>query len=613
MVTLKVIVFCENKKLIEKLFPIEDKKNKEIRYNECKEKKNPIFTCFSEGKSFKWKAIIYPELNNENYKQIREQLKDYFGKEEKEIKKNVILFFGENEIKKIVKLINSLEQTKRPLILFVSKIKGDYSKLSDIRLATYLEIDDDEMKTSNKIMSYLWEKDCYFNERGNVTCRLSEANLFYKKPKGFTALKILLIGLKRAGKSTLINIISRKLTAFELANDQSVTKRITEYEIYPFEEEEKYNISCIKFYDSPGIEKTNNFDSESMVIDFLSEKFDEINLIYFLKRDGAIEDCKKVFDKIVSLNNKRKEKGLAKVPIIFIINGNINVQGEKTSVAINTVKDYLKNNFKNELYDEGSNLKNNNDNSDSDSDDDVNDRNKKYIDGNIIKVNLRRQEDDYSFQKIYGIDNLLKKSLEYLKVSNSLEGKDLKELKEMNKQLINLFIDDYKRKKYDKEKYKKLIEQCKILVKKIMEENSLLISIPILHDFYEKKEFILSILCGLALTFYIVGIIYVVYGAYGLIKGYIKYLALEYGFDEKDIEDYQLEEFVFAGLKGENEAEIKKKIKESKNFFEKIIKFTNGCQLVIKSFEIYQNIFKSLNKLINLNNEQWNNFKENII
>jgi ribosome biogenesis GTPase A len=150
------------------------------------------------------------------------------------------------------------------------------------------------------------------------------------------------IGLKRSGKSSLINIISKKLTAFELPNDKSVTKKINEYEIYPFEEEEKYNISCIKFYDTPGIENTKEFDSESLVIEFLEEKFNEINLIYFLKRDGAIEDCKNVFQKIISLNEKRIKKGLTKIPIIFIINGVINVEGENSSVAINTVKEYLK-------------------------------------------------------------------------------------------------------------------------------------------------------------------------------------------------------------------------------------------------------------------------------
>ena len=609
MITLNIISIGGERKLIERLFPKIEKGNKEkreIRYNK---ESNSFITSFSKNKgySFKWEALIYPELNNENKNEIKKELKDYFGKTEKEIKKNVIIFFGDNEIDMIIKIINNLEQTKRPLILFISKNKGKYSKFSDIRLVSFLQQDEDEEKTYNKIVSYLWEKDCYFNERGNVICKLSAANLFYKKPKGFSPLKILLIGLKRSGKSTLINIISKKLMAFELANDQSVTKTITEYEIFPFEEEGN-NISCLKFYDSPGIEKTKELDSESIIIEFLEEKFNEINLIYFLKRDGAIEDCKKVFEKIVYLNNKRKDNKLPKIPIIFIINGVINVQEEKTSVAINTVKDYLKNNFGKDLYYED-NIKINDD-EDSDNEEE---KKKKYIDGNIIRVNLRHQKDEFSYQLIYGIDNLFKKSLEYLESTNPFKIDDLKKLKDKNKQLINFFKDDYNGIQYDKNKKDILIKESKNTIEKIMKENSLLISLPILKNFYEKKIYYFLILVGLFYSLFIVGVFFVIAGIYGLVKGFILHIALEYGFDEKDILDYGLEEYVFTETKEKNEKIIKKKIEDAKDFFEKLLKFTNGCQLVIKSFEVYKNTLESLKKLGKIDNDDWNKFHENII
>ena len=35
-------------------------------------------------------------------------------------------------------------------------------------------------------------------------------------------------------------------------------------------------------------------------------------------------------------------------------------------------------------------------------------------DGNIIKVNLRRQQDEFSYQAIYGIDRLFQKSLVFV-------------------------------------------------------------------------------------------------------------------------------------------------------------------------------------------------------
>ena len=614
-ISLNIIVLGGERSLIEKLFPNQMKNNKEkreIRYNKFNSipqflPKNLIL-CLEKDSSFYWRGLILPQLNDGNYKEIRGELKDYFGKEEKTIKKNVILFFGDNKIIKIINLINDLEQTKRPLILFISIKKGDYSSISDIRLVTFLEQDNDEEKMYNKIISYLWEKDCYFNEKGNTSCKLTKANLFYKKPKGFTFLKILLIGLKRSGKSTLINIISKKLTAFELPNDQSVTKKITKYEIYPFENEEKNNITSIKFYDTPGIEKTSSFNSVKMIIKFLEEKFNEINLIYFIKKDGAIEDCKEVFDKIITLNRKRVEKQLSKIPIIFIINGVINIQGEKSSVAINTIKDYLTNNFGTELYIENKKVEKD----DSDSDDEENNKKNQYEDGNIIKVNLRKQEDEYSYQKIYGIDKLFKKSLEYLKSNNSLNDKDLNELREINIQLINLFKENLKSKKYDKENYKFLINKSKELTSKIMKENSLLMAIPLLHDFYD-KDYIFFIFAGILYSIFLIGIPVLIYGIFSYLRGAVLQIALEYGFDEKDIKDYELEGYIFSEIKENNEREINKKMENAKDFFDKLIKFTNGSQLVIKSFEIYQNVFKSLEKFGNTNNDEWNKFRENEI
>ena len=604
MISLNIFVLGGKRQLIENLFPnVEKTKEKrEIRFN--------------KRKDFYWRAFIFPEVSDSNNKEIRTELKTKFNNEEKEIKKNVLLFFGEYEIKKFVNLINNLEQPKRPLILFISAIKKDYSQFSDIRLVTFLKEDNDETKIYNKILSYLWEKDCYFNERGNCTCKLSQANLLYKKPKGFTFLNILLLGLKRSGKSSLINIISKKLTALELPFDQSVTKKITEYEIYPFEEEEKYNITSLKFYDTPGIENTKKFNSEKIIINFLEKKFNEINLIYFIKREGAIEDCQKVFEKIVSLNKERIKKDLPKIPIIFLINGVSNVQEEKTSVAINTIKDYLTNNFSKELYDENEKGYNKNIiNDDSDSDDDENYKNKKYVDGNIIRVNLRKQKDEHSYSEIYGMDNLFKKSLEYLKSTNSLKIEDLNKLREKNVELINLFKQNFKQKQKHLIKDKK--SKLNSLTRKIMKENSLLMAMPLLHKYYEDHFFLyitftligcLIFWCfGLGIPFIVIGLIFT--------KKTVLQIALEYGFDENDIKNYGLEEYIFSEIKVEenNENELKKNLENTKNSLEKLLLFTNGYQLYIKSFEIYQNVFKSLEKFGNMDNEEWNKFKENEI
>lgn len=595
MITLNIIVFGGQRNIIEKIFPNKEQnisqEKREIRY-------------FRDSIIF-WKALIYPELNEGNYKEIKNEIKEYFNKEEKEreqkniIQKNVILFFGNYGLKKVINFIfKEVEQTKRPLFLIISNIMETFPKLPDNRYLTFLN--QNKEKIYEKIISYLWEKDCYFNERGNSTCKLSNANLFYKKPKGFTFLKILLIGLKRAGKSTLINIISKKLTALELPNDQSVTKKISEYEVYPYENKEEYNISSIKFYDSPGIEKNANLNSEEIVIDFLEKKFNEINLIYFLKRGGAIEDCNNVFKKIVKLNKEREKNKLKKIPIIFLINGDINIEGEKSSVAINSMKDYLIKNFGTDLYDENKNQKNDND---TDSDDDES-NDKQYEDGNIIKVNLRKQKDAHSSQEIYGIDKIFAKSLEYLKLTNSLKNNDLDELKRINKQLINLFKQSKLGLPWDKKNKESLIKESKKITSRMMKENSLLKATPLLKDYVDKSISIPLIIAGAIGSIFLIGIPILISGIVIFSIGPIMQIALESGFEENDIENYELKQFF---------NNFKEEMSEAKKFFEEILKFTNGCQLFIKSFEIYQNILKSLDKLKNTDNEEWNKFTENEI
>ena len=129
----------------------------------------------------------------------------------------------------------------------------------------------------------------------------------------------------------------------------------------------------------------------------------------------------------------------------------------------------------------------------------------------------------------------------------------------------------------------------------------------------KKKKFYFLIIFGLFYSFFIIGVFFVIAGIYGLVKGFILHIALEYGFDEKDIQEYGLEKYVFSEIKEKNEKVIKKKIEEARGFFEKLLKFTNGCQLVIKSFEVYKNTLESLKRLGKIDNNDWNEFHENII
>lgn len=189
----------------------------------------------------------------------------------------------------------------------------------------------------------------------------------------------------------------------------------------------------------------------------------------------------------------------------------------------------------------------------------------------------------------------------------------LSELRKINIQLINLFKEKEKRIKYNKKEYNILINKSKEITSKMMKENSLLMAIPLLHNYYDNTISIVLIVCGAMFSFLLFGIPVLIAGIVLLAIGSINQIALEYGFDENDIKEYGLKEYILPELKDCNEKEIIKKIENAKDFFEKIIKFTNGSQLFIKSVEIYQNVFKSLEIFQNTNNEEWGRFTENEI
>jgi hypothetical protein len=104
--------------------------------------------------------------------------------------------------------------------------------------------------------------------------------------------------------------------------------------------------------------------------------------------------------------------------------------------------------------------------------------------------------------------------------------------------------------KYDKQQYKSLIEKSKESTLKMMKENSLLMSIPILHDFYESQAGnIVGVIFGALFSILIFGIPILITSIKGLINPPVLQIALKYGFEEKDIEDYKLQEYVYSGKK----------------------------------------------------------------
>ena len=321
--------------------------------------------CFKENEEedkkkqyINWKGYIYPEINDANFEKIFESLKEKL----KENDKNIILKFGKKNSDYIINYMNlddENEITKNylPQIAIVtnekfSKEEGLYDNryLSIIKEKTY-----DKCLTKNNIINYLWEKDCYYNERGNLLSNLTPLNLIKSEEISNTYLNIIITGISRSGKSTLINILSEKLVSLESPDVESVTNKITEYVIYKkINNNKKIGINLI---DTPGLTyiEDKKIDTTKLVIDSIKKKIidckdskNDIHMIYFvLKPNENLENHKTFFQFLIDMNKERKNK----IPIIFVINHYIGID------AKNSLKKFLKKyNFNSLLYEEEENI-----------------------------------------------------------------------------------------------------------------------------------------------------------------------------------------------------------------------------------------------------------------
>ena len=200
-------------------------------------------------------------------------------------------------------MINKIE-IDHPFILFNFSEEDEvenkfFDKFKFPQFVSYIKDKYDEQNPDlnlHKILSFIWEKDCYYNERGNVECNYSPANLLYKPSKGYIFCNILLIGESRAGKSSFINRMFNKLVAYEAGQYESSTQEITYYEFnLPDIQEEmdsnkliKNGYGLIRILDTPGLVLTKDLDASVKIIDKLDKEFDSIHMIYFFIKGRVI-------------------------------------------------------------------------------------------------------------------------------------------------------------------------------------------------------------------------------------------------------------------------------------------------------------------------------------
>jgi len=600
----KIHLFDITNQFYEKIFPEKGEsiqKNYGIITTRKFTKDYPKYKC-------KWIGYKYPILSKDNINNILNDLIDSLKQSNN--KNNIFIKFGVNYVKAFRKMSNYLD-FDLPFILFNfsenDELENDFFK--KFKYPQYISYIQDKYDPSipdlnyQKILSYIWEKDCYYNERGNSSCYYSPANLLYKPSKGFIFCNILIIGEPRAGKSTFINRLFNKYISYESCKFESVTKEINYYKYIcsdnEFEENKliKNKFGFIRVIDTPGL----IHNTYAKIISELDEEFNNIHLIYFfMKGQSNIEQCINTL-KYINDKNKEKIKNKAyKVPIIFIKNGGDLINGGNVNILSKELKNVLKKNNLMDLYDNNFKKK-----------DYLNDYNN-YIDGNIIQIHLPTGK---NLNKLFLI------SKNYILKNNStiLEGKlnDEYEIMEKNtNSLIKIYIKEKILKKpltkRDQDLFSKLINDGKNFAHKLQKSGNILYDLEILN--IKTKSFFSSIFKlfdeskNLFTSEYINHIFPDIIYFKEEIKDLIYNIALSYGFDKNDIYKYGLDKFIFEekfleNLSNENREE------KIKKFFENLIDYIGPIQYAIKTREALIQINDIFDKLSNRKDEEWIKFQ----
>jgi GTPase Era involved in 16S rRNA processing len=285
----------------------------------------------------------------------------------------------------------------------------------------------DNSQVEKAIFSYIWEKDCYFNQRGCLIDELSPKNLSFDEISSTTSLNIMLTGMSGAGKSTLINVLSKKFVALETLNPESVTTEINEYIIYKKIGDYKVRF---KFIDTPGLIVDKKINTIDLLKDLITKKLkeyddsnDSIHIIYFMT--AAIpnfESIKPFFQFLDNLNDERKKNNKPTIPILFINNRNTGTSD------LDGIRQFLKNNYKS-LYQSFKKEEN----KPLSFQEKFKKKNKENeIKDNVLGVNLLKDKDENGDEsKIFGINRILIATKNMIKQTNPFNEEDFRQLEEL--------------------------------------------------------------------------------------------------------------------------------------------------------------------------------------
>ena len=612
----------------------EDMFNNNQKNDQTKEKEYGKITIrkvnkFNESskifKKMKPSYIIYkyPELIDGNIKKIildvHKEIKD------SQNKRNIIIKFGNSFIKEFSSLINKLEIDK-PFILFnLEETADDPNNIfKNFRTPQYISYNlispnKDKNKFYCKMISYIIEKTCYYNEIGNQYIKNSPYNLFYKEPKGFLYYNILLIGESRAGKSCFINRIFKKLVSYESSKYESTTLEIKSYELYPDEEETpgenilKNGLGGIKIYDTPGLVNTNNLNSN--VKGKLSKILKKIHIIYFfIKAQSNLEQCISMLQYINDINAKRKNKNKCEIPIIFVKNGEDLIITHEIPIVFQELKKQLKKYNLMGLYDNSINKKTKVENYNEDNffeEEEINsNKYDNYIDGNIIQVHIPSGKN---------LDKIFVTTKEYLLRNNKdLITKDFISIKNDVKILINLFIKSNLENKpltsEEKKNCNELYDKCNNIVSDFRKKNHILYDLKILDVKSKglKNLGLVGLIISAPFIIFVFPMLICEVCAFLWCSQIINKIAISYGFGEQDMYNYKLDKYLYGKINDNNLTEEQKKEKIQKishDLFENLLYYIGPIQCLIKAKEQTDHINNMIEELASRNDEDWNIFK----
>ena len=499
----KIFCFGDRNEILKEIFTTKVQNKDKWEYRvfkkemEFKEKE----TDKTLKETIEWNATLYPDITDDNLEELFESLEknlnipDEFeeshinlDEDSRKRSRNIIIKFGKNNLNILINFMNNISKTYLPQICLITEEKFDEVNdgLYDNRFLTIIK---EENKSDEELIddlkNYLWSKECYYNERGHILRKPIKAKNDNKISTN-NFVNIMITGISRSGKSTLINILSGKLITLESPFLESVTNNIREYEIIA-SNNGKFQTG-IRFYDTPGLTKIEKkkVDTIKMVkkvienkIDECAEAKDNIHLIYFVLRPEAnLENYVDFFQFIIEMNQKRIKKGLKKISIIFIINKS------NDKIAEDSLREFLFSNKLNELYEKipvlGENkVKLTYKERFSKK---VIQSEKREIKSNIISVNILKTKNS---PNVYGIDSLLEATLYFLKKDNPFKAENFEKIEKIKQELDEIDCGG----NVKKEKKKQLQMEANKLYNEIGEENSFLKGCNNIMNILEKAKY----------------------------------------------------------------------------------------------------------------------------